>query len=357
MSFLFTPAFSFIAGGGGWSSTIGSDFASSTYDSVTKTLVGPTGTYDSGVSQQTQYPIGLNADGTKMYTVGNGNLPINEFALSAAYDLSTAGTGTYTGIDVERDYSLNINASGGFFTDNGNRLIIYHDDQISQYSLSTAYDAGSVSAHDGTTYRNAGGSDLDFNDTFPSNGWPFSPNPYINCLVSDLAGKYFYVIAWQDNTLECWQANTTGSLIGGCTFVDSLALGFQYTSTLNADISITPDGKFIVIMQPARDVGGTAADPSDIRLVELGTGGVCTGATLNSTTVSPNYTPSNGSTSYVRGQLLIPMANGDLVYWMFHYTGNATSIEGFRTTLGTWTEQDYNKIRITNDGFCVWTIS
>jgi len=328
-----------LASSGGWSSTIGSDFASSTYDSVSKTIVGPTGTYDSGVSQQTQFPIGLNADGTKLFVVGNGNTPINEFTLSTAYDLSTAGTGTYTGIDVERDYSLNLNATGGFFTDNGNKLIIFNSDAISQYSLSTAYDAGSVSAHDGITYKTGpSGSDLEFNDTFPSNGWPFSPNPYMNCLVSDLAGKYFYVIAWQDNTLECWEANTTGSLIGGCTFVDSLALGFQYTSSTLADISITPDSKNIVLMQPARDVGGSNADPSQIRLVELGSGGVCTGATLNSTTVSPNYTPSNGFSSFVRGQLLIPMANGDLVYWMFHYSGIVTSIEGFRTTLGTWTE-------------------
>lgn len=323
------------ASGGGptWTSTIRTDFASSTYDSVTKTIVGPTGTYDASLSQQTQSPIGLNADGTKLFTVGNGNLPINEFTLSTAYDLSTAGTGTYTGVDVETDYSLNINAEGGFFTDNGNKLIITNNESVSQYSLSTAYDAGSVSAHDGTTKRNGSSPYLNFNDTFPGNSWRFTPGPYVNYLVSDPAGKYFYVIAFRDATLECWQADTTGSLIGGCTFVDSLSLGYEVQNN-GVDMRITPDGLNIVIQV----WDGNNANPHDIRLVELGPGGVCTGATLNSTTVSPNYTPSNGGSSFPRGCLLVPMANGDLVFWTFHYTGIVTSIEGFRTTLGTWSD-------------------
>ena len=321
-----------LASGGGWTSTIRTDFASSTYDSVTKTIVGPTGTYDAGLSQQTQAPIGLNADGTKLFTVG-GTAPINEFTLSTAYDLSTAGTGTYTGVDAKTDYSLSIYANGGFFTDNGNKLIIFHNESVSQYSLSTAYDAGSVSAHDGTTKRNGSSPYFNFNDTFPGNSWPSAPNPNINHLVSDTAGKYFYVIAYQDATLECWQADTTGSLIGGCTFVDSLALGYVEQNG-SVSMGITPDGLNIVIQV----TDGNNANPHDIKLVELGPGGVCTGATLNSTTVSPNYTPSNGSASYARGQLLVPMANGDLVFWTFHYTGIVTSIEGFRTTLGTWSD-------------------
>jgi len=77
-------------------------------------------------------------DGTKLYTVTNGN--VSEYALSTAWDVSTAGSATTLS-------PTGTGHSGLFFKPDGETVYISADgtDRIYQYSLSTAWDISTAS--------------------------------------------------------------------------------------------------------------------------------------------------------------------------------------------------------------------
>ena len=97
-------------------------------------------------------PTGLrfNDDGTKVFMVGDGGDDINEYALSTAFDISTATyTRNYDPTSQEgepRDVAFNSDGSKMFIIGNDSSTIELHE-----YSLSTAYSLSSVS-HTTSTY-------------------------------------------------------------------------------------------------------------------------------------------------------------------------------------------------------------
>ena len=96
------------------------------------------------VSGQDASPQGLffHPDGTTMYVVGITNDSIYEYALSTAWDISTASLSNTLDISTE-----DTAPRGLFFSADGSRLYVAGDagNDIKQYSLSTAWDTSTAS--------------------------------------------------------------------------------------------------------------------------------------------------------------------------------------------------------------------
>ena len=81
----------------------------------------------------------FNNNGTKLYTVGSSSLYINEWALSTAYDVSSA---TYS----QQFQIQGSSPTGIYFTPDGTTIFIVTsgNDIVYEYSLSTAYDVSTM---------------------------------------------------------------------------------------------------------------------------------------------------------------------------------------------------------------------
>jgi sugar lactone lactonase YvrE len=95
------------------------------------------------VASQDGFPKGLafNDTGTKMFIVGSGNDAVYEYALSTAWDVTTA---SYT-----RNYSVSArdgNPTGLSFANSGTKMYIagYDNDSVYEFTLSTGFDLSSV---------------------------------------------------------------------------------------------------------------------------------------------------------------------------------------------------------------------
>ena len=96
-------------------------------------------------SQQTAiYGVTLKPDGTKMYIVGDNGDNVDEYALSTAWDVSTA---SYTSSGASGTALLN--PSSIRFSDDGTKAFITDQASsainVNQYSLSTAWDTSTMS--------------------------------------------------------------------------------------------------------------------------------------------------------------------------------------------------------------------
>lgn len=82
----------------------------------------------------------FSSDGTKMFIVGDTNNRVYQYALSTAWDISTAS--------YEKFYSVSQDSTplGIYFKSDGTKMYIVGDtnDRVYQYSLSTAWDIGNV---------------------------------------------------------------------------------------------------------------------------------------------------------------------------------------------------------------------
>jgi len=145
------------------------DISTASYDSVS--LAFPS---------NDSYPqsISFNSDGTKMYAIGTGNDRINQWTLSTAYDISTAGGLTYLGVvnedNLPQDFRFNSDGTKLFLL--GNQF-----DYIFQYTLSTAYDV-STASYDSVSYSLTG-----------------TPNPRTFLWNND--GTKFYILSTDNDTI------------------------------------------------------------------------------------------------------------------------------------------------------------
>ena len=109
------------------------------------------------VSAQDTSPTGLafSADGTKMFVVGNDGDDVNEYALSTAFDVSTAAFTDSFSVVAQDDRPTGL----AFSADGTKMFVVGNDgDDVHEYALSTAFDVStaaftdsfSVSAQDTT---------------------------------------------------------------------------------------------------------------------------------------------------------------------------------------------------------------
>ena len=117
-----------------YSMTTANDLSTASYDSVSFS-----------VSSQAGLPRGLafNGDGTKMYVVGSSSDSIFQYSLSTAFDVSTA---SYDSVTLSLSSQDN-NPMDVVFNNDGTKMFIVGlgGDNVYQYSFTTAYDLSTAS--------------------------------------------------------------------------------------------------------------------------------------------------------------------------------------------------------------------
>ena len=115
------------------------DLTSASYDSVS---------FSVATQETSPTNIGFNDDGTSMYIIGRDTDAIYQYTLSTAWDLSTASYASKSlstsGENTPRDFTFN---------NDGTKIYYVGDlvDTIYQYSLSTAYDISTATSDNKTT--------------------------------------------------------------------------------------------------------------------------------------------------------------------------------------------------------------
>ena len=133
------------------------DLSTASYDSVSYTLGSETAT-----------PTGImfNPDGSKMYVMDDNGNDVGEYALSTAWNVSTA---TYT--DSLSTAAVDGNPRGMSFNATGDKFYFLGDftNRVHQYSLSTAYDI-STGTYDSVSFSVAGQSSTPKSILFSTDG-------------------------------------------------------------------------------------------------------------------------------------------------------------------------------------------
>lgn len=152
--------------------------------------------------------IWFSDDGTKMFTFGNANKAVYEYALSTAWSISTA---SYTdSFSVSSQIS---SAEALAFSDDGTKMYCKDDNaEINQYTLSTAWDV-STASFDSKTYT------------------PSEDNNLKGMAFGDSGTKLY---TWPDGSDTCYQYNlsTAWDISTASYSTNSLSLG----STSDNDI-------------------------------------------------------------------------------------------------------------------------
>ena len=112
---------------------VGYDLANAAYDSKIFSVSG---------QEVTPNGVTFNTDGTKMFICGSNGDEVNEYALSTSFDISTASFTTNFSVSAQETAPEDI-----VFKPDGTKMYIIGrtGDDISQYSLSTAYDISTAS--------------------------------------------------------------------------------------------------------------------------------------------------------------------------------------------------------------------
>lgn len=119
-------------------------------------------TYDFTDFEAQPYGLTFNANGSKMYMLGNEFDNVNEYELSTSYDVTTASFPAFFLGDQE------VNLADIAFNNDGTKMFVlgFANDQIYEYTLSTAYDVNTATYVDS---RSVGAQDInprafEFND-------------------------------------------------------------------------------------------------------------------------------------------------------------------------------------------------
>ena len=156
-----------------------------------------TASYDSvsfSVSSQDASPIDIafNNDGTKMYMVGIGSDSVHQYTLTTAFDLSTASYDSVSFSVASQDTQpYNI-----VFNNNGTKMYVVgiSSDSVHQYALSTAFDL-STASYDSVSFS------VSSQDTAPY-GMVFNNEGTKMYVVGNSDTIYQYSTALTTNTLD-----------------------------------------------------------------------------------------------------------------------------------------------------------
>ena len=104
--------------------------------------------------------IAFSSDGTKMYTLGDGSNGIDEWALSTAWDVTTASWTAFTSTS-----SQDTTPTSFFFKPDGTRLWVLGDtnDRIYEYDLSTAWDTTTLTYNGASALLSGGAANSQLN--------------------------------------------------------------------------------------------------------------------------------------------------------------------------------------------------
>ena len=108
---------------------------SNAYDVTSGTITEGTN-YDVGSYETNPYDVAFNADGTKMYVIGNNSDKIHEWTLSTGFDLSST-------VSYVSGTSLGMTDPAAFdFSPDGTLMAVvdYGTDDLKGFTLSTGFD-------------------------------------------------------------------------------------------------------------------------------------------------------------------------------------------------------------------------
>jgi len=177
--------------------------------------------------------IEFNGDGTKMYLVGYGDDNIQQFSLSTAYKIghaqdSSAYDGAYNlGADGHSNpYTIRWNNDGSkfFITDTSG-------DTVTEYSVSNAYDVTTGTITEGTNYSVAS----------------YEGTPSDVAFNAD--GTKMFVIGSSSDKIHEWTLSTGFDLSSTVTYVSGTALGI----TQPRHFDFNPDGTLMVVVDSYSD--------------------------------------------------------------------------------------------------------
>ena len=171
----------------------------------------------------------FNGDGTKFYLIGFGDDNIQQFSLSTAYTVGTASYDGYYSLSADgitSPYGMRWNNDGSkfFVTD-------YSANTVIEYSVSNAYDVTSGTITEGTNY------DVGSYET----------NPYDVAFNAD--GTKMYVIGNNSDKIHEWTLSTGFDLSSTVSYVSGTSLGM----TDPAAFDFSPDGTLMAVVDYGTD--------------------------------------------------------------------------------------------------------
>ncbi len=173
-----------------------------------------------GIGSGDGYVRGLefNNDGTKLYLIGRGDDNIQQFTLSTAYAVGTASyDGAYNvgGDGLGSPYGFRWNNDGTKFF-----VVDYGLDSVIEYSASNAYDVTSGTITEGTNYSVSS----------------YETNPFDVGFNAD--GTQMFVIGSTSDKIHEWTLSTGFDLSSTVTYVSGTALGLANPTGFD----FNPDG-------------------------------------------------------------------------------------------------------------------
>jgi len=130
---------------------------SNAYDVTSGTITEGTN-FSTTSYESSPFDVAFNADGTKMFVIGNGGDEVNEWTLSTGFDLSSTVTHvSATSLGMSNPTSFDFNPTGTKMV-----VVDYSSDLIKAFNLSTAFDSSTI----GSAYES-----IDLSPT----QWPGAP--------------------------------------------------------------------------------------------------------------------------------------------------------------------------------------
>ena len=166
----------------------------------------------------------FNNDGTKFYLIGFGDNNIQQFTLSTAYAVATVSyDGAYSlgGDGLTTPYSFRWNNDGTKFF-----VVNYGTDAVVEYSVSNAYDVTSGTITEGTNFTTTS----------------YETNPYDVGFNAD--GTQMFVIGNGSDKIHEWTLSTGFDLSSTVTYVSGTALGLTNPSHFD----FNPTGTKLVVI-------------------------------------------------------------------------------------------------------------
>ena len=213
----------------------------------------------------------FNGDGTKFYLIGYGDDNIQQFTLSTAYKVGTASyDGAYSlgGDGLTTPYSIRWNNNGTKFF-----AVDFTLDSVVEYSVSNAYDVTSGTITEGTNYSVSSYESQPFDVAFNTDG------------------TKMFVIGTGSDKIHEWTLSTGFDLSSTVTYISGTSITSNPTG-----LDFNPDGtKLIVIDYTADTINAynlsTGFDSSTISNYES--------IDLSTTTWAPSPTGTNYLTNYI----------------------------------------------------------
>lgn len=246
--------------------------------------------------------ITFNNNGTKVYFVDQNQDTVIEYPLSSAYDLSSAGTAINTNISAQAN-----RASGITFNNDGTKMYIADSDSavsgntgndvVIEYSLSSAYDTSDP------TYVRL------FNVTNSLS------NPSIGSIRFNNDGTKVFFTDNHRNAIQVYSLSTaynvsTMSRLGEFSVstqgaAEPVGMTFNSSGTKLYVVDYQDDDVYQYSVSPAYDLLAEADTTAPTMTISSSTSGVTNGSTTSESSIALTFTSSEATSNFAVGDITV----------------------------------------------------